>query len=186
MIRTALASPWLPLLYWAAVVLATISGARHECLKRRLGHHEFQGGLSEPTPAPTREHSLASQLHLAKEAVVPGFKPTHFWELQISVLQRNGSLCSWAGDGPRNKQDADFAQGANFHRFADHHAIDSRRSAGTKRGDEIGDSMQDQRANRQCARKDRDNPRSCHRRGRVVHGKDSHYGRKQSGWVGTT
>jgi hypothetical protein len=88
MIRTALASPWLPLLYWAAVVLATISGARHECLKRRLGHHEFQGGLSEPTAAPTREHSLASQLHLAKEAVVPGFKPTHFWELQISVLQR--------------------------------------------------------------------------------------------------
>jgi hypothetical protein len=69
-------------------VIATISGARHEYLKRRLGHHEFQGGLSEPTPAPTREHSLASRLHLAKEAVVAGFKPTRFWEPQIFVLQR--------------------------------------------------------------------------------------------------
>ena len=90
MIRTALASPWLPLLYWAAAVIATISGARHESLKRRLGHHEFQGGLSasKPTPALTREHSSTSQLHPAKEAFVAGCKPTHFWNPQISVLQR--------------------------------------------------------------------------------------------------
>jgi len=90
MIRTALASPWLPLLYWAAAVMAMIFGARHESLQRRLGHHEFQGGLSasEPTPAPTREHSSTSKLHPAKEAFVTGFKSTRFWDPQISVLQR--------------------------------------------------------------------------------------------------
>jgi hypothetical protein len=90
MIRTALASPWLPLLYWAAAVLAMIFGARHESLKRRLGQHEFQGGLSasESTPALTREHSSTSQLHRGKEAVAAGLNPTQFWNPQISVLQR--------------------------------------------------------------------------------------------------
>jgi hypothetical protein len=90
MIRTALASPWLPLLYWAAAVMAMIFGARHESMKRRLEHHESQGRLSasEPTSAPTREHSSTSQLHPAKQGSVAGFKPSHFWNPQISVLQR--------------------------------------------------------------------------------------------------
>jgi hypothetical protein len=90
MIRTALASPWLPLLYWAAAVMATIFGARHESLKRRLQHHELQGCLSasEPTATPTPEHFSTSQLDPGKQASVAGYKPSLFWNPQISVLQR--------------------------------------------------------------------------------------------------
>ena len=90
MIRTALASPWLPLLYWAAAVIAMIFGARHESLKQRFEHHEFQETLSasKPTPALALEHSSTPQLHPAGQAFVAGFKPIRFWDPQISVLQR--------------------------------------------------------------------------------------------------
>jgi hypothetical protein len=93
MIRTVLASPWLPLLYWATAVIALICGARHESLKRRLGHHEFQMVLSAsvPTPAPIHDHSSTSQPHPAKQAIVAVCKPTGFWYAQISVFQRPDS-----------------------------------------------------------------------------------------------
>jgi hypothetical protein len=89
MIRTVLASPWLPLLYWAAAVIAMIYGVRHESLKRRLAHHEFQMVASAlvPSPAPTHDHSSAPQPHPAKQAIGALYKPTRFWYPQISVLQ---------------------------------------------------------------------------------------------------
>lgn len=93
MIRTVLASPWLPMLYWAAAVIAMVCGARHESLRRRLGHHEFHAGLGayEPTPAPTHHQASTSQSYHAQPALVAASLPTRFWYPQISVLRRTVS-----------------------------------------------------------------------------------------------
>jgi hypothetical protein len=90
MIRTVLASPWLPMLYWGAAVIAMICGARHESLQRRRGHHEFQrivsASISAPTPIP--DHVSIPPPHLAEKATMAVWQPTAFWYPQIAVFQR--------------------------------------------------------------------------------------------------
>lgn len=90
MIRTFLASPRLPLVYWAAAIIAMICAARHESLKRRLGPHE--SGMivtaSAPTPVPIHNDSSTFQTHSGLQANTAVCQPTHFWYPQISILQR--------------------------------------------------------------------------------------------------
>ena len=98
MIRTVLASPWLPLLYWAAAVVAMICGARHESLRRRLGHHEFQAGLRLRTNAwhQFMIDASTSTHYPAKPALAAVQPPTRFWYPQIFVFQRTDFLRSEA------------------------------------------------------------------------------------------
>ncbi len=90
MIRTVLASPWLPLLYWAAAVIAMVCSAGQVSLKRRLGHHEFKSAVSASvrTPAQIQYLSSAHQPQPAKQANEVVCKPTRFWYAQISVVRR--------------------------------------------------------------------------------------------------
>jgi hypothetical protein len=90
MMRTILASPWLPLLYWATAVIALICDARNEYLKRRLGHHESQTAVSAlaSTSPPLNVHSSPLQPHPAARAIAAGCEPAHFWYPRIAVLQR--------------------------------------------------------------------------------------------------
>ena len=59
MIRSVLASPWLPFLYWVCAVSALICDARHELVKRQLGYREFQTVVrtSALTTSPRRADS---------------------------------------------------------------------------------------------------------------------------------
>jgi hypothetical protein len=100
MIRTVLASPWLPLFYWLGAVLAMICGVRRESLKRRLGPHEFR--MVESTPVPTtalshRDSSALQQLP-AKQARPMVYQPTRFWYLQNFVFRKPDSFVQeeWA------------------------------------------------------------------------------------------
>ena len=90
MIRTFLASPRLPLVYWAAAIIAMICAARHESLKRRLGPHK--SGMivtaSAPTPVPIHNDSSTFQTQPGLQANTAVCQPTHFWYPQISILQR--------------------------------------------------------------------------------------------------
>src|ERR1700731_5034143 len=94
MIRTVLASPWLPLLYWLGPGLPIICGVRRESLKRRLGPHEFQ--MVETTPVPTTPQihrgSAALQQLPAKQARPMEYQPTRFWYLQNFVFRKPDSF----------------------------------------------------------------------------------------------
>lgn len=90
MIRTVLASPWLPLLYWAVAVIAMVCSAHHVSLKRRLVHHEFKGAVSASvrTPAQIQYLFSAHQPQPAKQVIEVVCKPARFWYAQIFVLRR--------------------------------------------------------------------------------------------------
>jgi hypothetical protein len=92
MIRTVLASPWLPLLYWLGAVLAMICGARREFLKRSLDAHEIQ--IVERSLAPTnaRSHGASTpQSSSAQEGFSFARQSTRFWDPQIFVCRRPDS-----------------------------------------------------------------------------------------------
>src|ERR1700724_1754340 len=90
MIRTLLASPWLPLLYWAAAVIALICRAQHQALKRGLGRHEFEVALSASasTSPSTRSVSSALASPPTKELIAKDRQPGGYWDPQVFVLQR--------------------------------------------------------------------------------------------------
>lgn len=91
MIRTILGSPWSPLLYWAATVIAMICGARHESQRRRLRHQQVQTTVSASAPTPARPdaHSAARpQLDPASQRIAAMSGCARFWYPQISVFQR--------------------------------------------------------------------------------------------------
>ncbi len=100
MIRTVLASPWLPLLYWLVAVLAMVCSVRRESLQRGLAPHEVQ--IVERTLAPTnaRSHGASStpRPYPAQEDFSIG-RPTRFWHPQIFVFRRPDSAGQeqWAG-----------------------------------------------------------------------------------------
>jgi hypothetical protein len=103
-IRTMLASPWLPLLYWLAAVLAVVCGAHRESLKRGLGPHEIQIVERPLAPTNVRSHDASStpQLYPALEGVSIGRPPARFWYPQIFVFRKPDSAGQeqWAGIGP--------------------------------------------------------------------------------------
>lgn len=86
MIRSVLASPWLPLLYWAGIVSALICEARHEPVKRQLGYQEFQAVVrtSALTTSLRRDDSSPFASHSAKRTI---HQPTPVWSPQIFVLR---------------------------------------------------------------------------------------------------
>jgi hypothetical protein len=86
MIRSVLASPWLPLLYWAGIVSALICEARHEPVKRQLGHQEFQTVVrtSALTTSLRRDDSSPFASHSGKRTI---YQPTRVWSPQIFVLR---------------------------------------------------------------------------------------------------
>ena len=90
MIRTILASPWLPLLYWTATFVAMICATHQESLKGRPGDHQTQMVSSSPVPTPARIHDdfFAPRQFPSEPAIAAGCQPTHFWFPQLSVLQR--------------------------------------------------------------------------------------------------
>jgi hypothetical protein len=85
MIRAVLASPWLPLFYWAAAVVAMICGVGLEASRPGLGHQEFQTAMTgatahvDPSSPPSLPANLAS-------AIVRS--PARFWNPEIFVFQR--------------------------------------------------------------------------------------------------
>lgn len=90
MTRTLLASPWLPLLYWAAAIIGITWVAHDISLKHHPAYREFQtvGSPSVPTPWPIPDHPSASKLHLPKETVSSVSKPPRFWYLRFAFLQK--------------------------------------------------------------------------------------------------
>jgi hypothetical protein len=93
MIRTVLASPWTPLLYWTVAVVAVVYDAAHEPMKRRLGSHEFRMVTiaSVPTPLPFHKYPSSSQPLSARQAIVVASKPKPFWYPQVCVFRRPAS-----------------------------------------------------------------------------------------------
>jgi hypothetical protein len=90
MIRSMLASPWLPLLYWMGAVITTICAARHESLQRRLGQQEFQSVVraSGSMTSPRHHDSPTLASHPATPAMSTVYQPTRVWFPQTYVLRR--------------------------------------------------------------------------------------------------
>jgi hypothetical protein len=91
MIRTVLASPWLPLLYWTAAIIATIWGT-HQELKRRPRPHQVQmvSDTSLPTPAQIQDDSFIERSH-PSELTIAAAGSRHFWYPRFSVLRKSDS-----------------------------------------------------------------------------------------------
>jgi hypothetical protein len=90
MTRTLLASPWLPLLYWAAAIIGITCVAHDVSLKQHLGYREFQTvvNASVPTPSPILNHPSASKPHLAQETISSVSKSPRFWYVRVALLQK--------------------------------------------------------------------------------------------------
>jgi hypothetical protein len=86
MIRTVLASPWLPLFYWAAAVVAMICRAGLENSRPDLGHQEFQAVMTAAASAHADLSSLEPLPAKLASAIVRS--PTRFWDPEIFVYQR--------------------------------------------------------------------------------------------------
>jgi hypothetical protein len=93
MIRAVLASPWLPLLYWTAALVAMIYDTHHKSLKPRPRDRQVQMVSRTPAPTPTLVHagSLTPPQSPLKLAMAVRFQPTHFWSPQFSILQKTDS-----------------------------------------------------------------------------------------------
>lgn len=89
MIRTILASPWLPISYWAVVVIVIICGARRESLKRRLRHHDLRMVVSAPVPTPAPGYARSSTLQLRPSPwpIAAPCRLARFWYPKIAVFQ---------------------------------------------------------------------------------------------------
>jgi hypothetical protein len=89
MIRTILASPWLPLLYWTSAVITLIGVLLQRPMSERLSRFEFQSVLmaSGPSPVPIHNRSLTPIADLTKSPNMAVYRPTHFWYLQTAVLR---------------------------------------------------------------------------------------------------
>ena len=90
MIRTVLASPWLPLFYWAAAVVAMICRAGHEAPRPGLGRQEFQAAMTASASAHVDPSSLAPLPARLASAIVRS--PTRFWNPEIFVIRGRNSL----------------------------------------------------------------------------------------------
>jgi hypothetical protein len=86
MIRSVLASPWLPLFYWAAAVVAMICTAGHEASRLGLGHQEFKMGMTPAASAQVDLSSLSTLPPKLASAIVRS--PPRFWDPEIFVFQR--------------------------------------------------------------------------------------------------
>jgi hypothetical protein len=93
MIRALLASPWLPLLYWAAAVIALVGWAHHQAIRRDLDQSEFEvlAVASMSTSAPSHGDCSAPALRPAKEGVWIDGQLRRFWYPLAFVLQRENS-----------------------------------------------------------------------------------------------
>jgi hypothetical protein len=89
MIRTILASPWLPLLYWTSAVITLICVLHQRPISERLSRFEFQSVLlaSGPAPVPSHNRSLTPIADLSKLPNMAVYRPKHFWYLQTAVLR---------------------------------------------------------------------------------------------------
>jgi hypothetical protein len=85
MIRSVLASPWLPLFYWAAAVVALICTAGHETSRLGLGRQEFQIAMTAAASAPVDLSSLSTVPPKLVSAIVRS--STRFWDPEIFVFQ---------------------------------------------------------------------------------------------------
>jgi hypothetical protein len=86
MIRSVLASPWLPLFYWAAAVVAMVCTAGHEASTLGLGRQEFQIAMTAAASAHVDLCSLLTPPPKLASAIVRS--PTRFWDPEIFVFQR--------------------------------------------------------------------------------------------------
>jgi hypothetical protein len=86
MIRAVLASPWLPLFYWAAAVVAMICGVGHQASRPVLGNREFQTPMTAAASAQVDPSSLASLPANLASAIARS--PARFWNPEIFVFQR--------------------------------------------------------------------------------------------------
>jgi hypothetical protein len=94
-IRTALASPWLPLLYWAAVVVALICGVHRQSLRQGSGRHEPHAVIGPSAPTTAVNYGISSALapNPAHQVVPIVSQPRRFWSPRIFVVQtQNPSL----------------------------------------------------------------------------------------------
>ncbi|MBV8141902.1 MAG: hypothetical protein JOZ60_07655 [Verrucomicrobia bacterium] len=93
MIRSTLASSWLPLLYWGAAMVAMICWARHESLLWRSRHHEHReidtvASESVPTPPSRQEQSYTLPARPSKELIIAyADPPGGFWLPEFFVLE---------------------------------------------------------------------------------------------------
>jgi hypothetical protein len=85
-IRTVLASPWLPLFYWAAAVVAMICRAGHDVSRPGLVHQEFQAAMTATASAHVDLSSHEPLPPKLASAIVRS--PTRFWDPEIFVFQR--------------------------------------------------------------------------------------------------
>jgi hypothetical protein len=89
MIRSVLASSWLPLLYWGAAVVAMICWVRHEPLKQRPGHQEIEkvATASVPTSPPRQDWASTTHAHPVNDPIADVHIPIGFWSPQSFVLE---------------------------------------------------------------------------------------------------
>jgi hypothetical protein len=86
MIRTVLASPWLPLLYWAAAVVAMICGAGHESPKPGIGHQGLEAVVTTTPPVHVDSPPLARAPAKLASSIVRA--TARFWFPETFVFQR--------------------------------------------------------------------------------------------------
>jgi hypothetical protein len=93
MIRAILASRWLPLLYWTVAFVAMIWGTDHESLKQPSRNHAIQTVLrsSVPRPGQIPDDSFTPRQHPDQPVIFAEGEPPHFWYFQFSVCETANS-----------------------------------------------------------------------------------------------
>ncbi|MBV9645153.1 MAG: hypothetical protein JO334_16460 [Verrucomicrobia bacterium] len=89
MIRSILASSWLPLLYWGAAVVVMMCWARHAYLEVPSDHHEINKVASASVLAPPsrEEQTSTTRPRVVGEAIAVVHNPKGFWSPQCFVLE---------------------------------------------------------------------------------------------------
>jgi hypothetical protein len=89
MIRTVLASPWFPLSYWVATLVAVTVVAHHKSLKLIRGKHNPKTVVSTPARTPARVDLTSSIAQVRPDApITPAIsRLPNYWYPGISVLR---------------------------------------------------------------------------------------------------
>ncbi len=88
MLRTLLASPWVPLLYWTAAVLSALFSVRQASFNPATGTGELQSVVGIAVPGSViQDQPSRTDARSSRQAIASAGKSTPLWYPLISVLQ---------------------------------------------------------------------------------------------------